>query len=263
MTDERLDSTVVRRLIEIGKDADPLMLLLVTYLGAAFHASIFGSTRVFIVPHREKLREMLNGPPTYARVQEPDLRIMDEVSRQLELVYRLAVFDSFLNNLTGYALAARPSKAIGRAQMQASLLLGKTRADVVNEYIARRTKSLSRENFGIRIQALREITDVNLQIPKPDLDHLKRLSNLRNTIVHEGSGFQFTVDDDLHIHSQAQAQSVSMAPEDFGVINRVAASLYEQYVVQFIRREINQVEHTALDALSVRDDYPNSTNGQP
>jgi hypothetical protein len=32
-----------------------------------------------------------------------------------------------------YALAARPSKAIGRAQMQAGILLGKTRSQVVNE----------------------------------------------------------------------------------------------------------------------------------
>lgn len=38
---DRLDSAIVRKLIEIGKGGDPLMLLLVTYLGAAFHASLF------------------------------------------------------------------------------------------------------------------------------------------------------------------------------------------------------------------------------
>ena len=62
MTD-RLDSTVVRRIIEIGTSGDPLMLLLVTYLGAAFHASLFGGVRVFMAPHQEKLRELFNGPP--------------------------------------------------------------------------------------------------------------------------------------------------------------------------------------------------------
>src|SRR6202011_3055504 len=120
-------------------------------------------------------------------------------------------FDSFLNNLTSYALAARPSKATGSAQMHVSVLLGKTRAEVVNGYIARRTKSLSRESFAMRIQALREITDVDFQLPKDDLEKLKRWSNLRNAIIHEGSAYQFTVDDELRIHSQAQAQAVTMA----------------------------------------------------
>jgi hypothetical protein len=43
-----------------------------------------------------------------------------------------AVFDSFLNNLTSYALAAQPSKAIGTAHMSVSILLGKTRAAVIS-----------------------------------------------------------------------------------------------------------------------------------
>ena len=250
MTD-RLDSTVVRRIIEIGTSGDPLMLLLVTYLGAAFHASLFGGVRVFMAPHQEKLRELFNGPPSNAHLQKQDLGIVNNVSHQLELVYRLAVFDSFLNNLTSYALAARPSKAIGRAQMQVSVLPGKTRAEVVNEYIARRTKSLSRENFGTRIQALREITEADFQIPRSDLDDLKRLSNLRNAIVHEGAAYQFTVDNDLRIHSHAEAQTVTMAPnEKFGIINRVAASIYEQYVTQFIRRGLHELEQSTLAALS-------------
>jgi len=162
---DQLDGAVVRRLVEISKE-DPLIILLVTYLAAAYHASLFGGVRAFMVPHHEKIREILNGAPLNAKLREPDLRFVHDVSHQLELVYRLAIFDSFLNNLTSYALAARPSKAIGRAQMQVSVLLGKTRAEVVNEYIARRTKSLSRESFGTRIQALREITNANFQIPK-------------------------------------------------------------------------------------------------
>src|SRR5262245_50487641 len=112
MTD-RLDSSIVRRLVELERTSDPLLLLLMTYLGAAFHASLFGGVRAFMIPHHEKLREMLNGPPSNAHLQEPDLRIVQRVSHELELVYRLAVFDNFLNNLTSYALAARPSKAIG------------------------------------------------------------------------------------------------------------------------------------------------------
>jgi hypothetical protein len=201
---ERLDSTIVRRLIEIGGD-NPLILLLVTYLGAAFHASLFASMWSFMIPHREKIMEILNGPPTNASLQEPDLRIVGRVGRELQLVYRLAVFDSFLNNLTSYALASRPSKAIGRAQIQVSVLLGQSRATVVNEYIARRMKSLSRENFGTRIQALREITEAPLELPKEDVEEFKRLTNLRNAIVHEGSAYQFVLDDDLKIHSQVHA----------------------------------------------------------
>jgi hypothetical protein len=249
MTD-RMDSAVVRRLIEIGSSGDPLMLLLVTYLGAAFHASLFGGVHSFMRPHQERLREMLNGPPSNAHLREPDLPIVLAVSRELELVYRLAILDSFLNNLTSYALALRPSKAIGRAQMQASVLLGKTRAEVVNEYIARRTKSLSRENFGTRIQALRDITGTSFQIPKGDSDELKRLSNIRNAIVHEGSAYQFTVDNDLRIHSQAHAQTVTMGWENFDVINRVAATMYEQYVTQFVGRDINALERGTLTALN-------------
>jgi hypothetical protein len=246
--DQRLDSAVLRNLVQIGTN-DPLMLLLVTYLGAAFHASLFGGVRVFMIPHQEKLREMFNGPPSNASLQEPDLGIVQKVAHQLELVYRLAVFDSFLNNLTSYALAATPSKAIGRAQMQVSVLLGKTRADVVNDYIARRTKSLSRENFGTRIQALREISGTDFRLPQNDLDDLKRLSNLRNTIIHEGSAFQFTVDDDLRIHSHAETQTITMGPENFDTINRVAASIYEQYVSRFIGRDLNEAERSIVGAL--------------
>jgi hypothetical protein len=96
---DRLDSAVVRRLVEIGTSGDPLMLLLVTYLAAAFHASLFGGVRAFMVPHHEKLREILSGEPTNAKVGLSDLRIVHDVSHQLELVYRIAVFDSFLNEL--------------------------------------------------------------------------------------------------------------------------------------------------------------------
>jgi hypothetical protein len=114
------------------------------------------------------------------------------------------------------------------------------------KYIARRTKSLSRENFGTRIQALREITGLTFAISKDDLDKLKRLSNIRNAIVHEGTAFQFTVDDDLRVHSQAETQKVTMGTEDFGVISRIAASIYRDYVTQFAGRELHVVERVAL-----------------
>ena len=247
---DRLDSSIVRKLVEIGKSGDPLILVLVTYLGAAFHASLFDGVRTFMTPHLTKIRELLNEPPSSAKLQEPDLRIVQRVSHQLVLVYRIAIFDSFLNNLTSYALAARPSKATGSAQMHVSVLLGKTRADVVNGYIARRTKSLSRENFATRIQALREITDVDFQLPKEDFEELKRLSNLRNAIIHEGSAYQFTVDNELNIHSQAEAQVVNMGDERFDVINRIAALIYEQYVTQFVGRDLHDIECATIAALN-------------
>ena len=160
-------------------------------------------------------------------------------------------FDSFLNNLTSYALAARPSKAIGSAHMSVSVLLGKTRGSIVNEHIAKRTKSLSRENFGTRIQALRDISGADFKIPKDYMDDLKRLSNLRNTIVHEGAAFQFTVDDDLHIHSEADHQTIDVSPaERFDSINPIAACIYEQYVTKFVGRDLNDIERSIVDALS-------------
>jgi hypothetical protein len=249
MTD-RLDSTIVRTLVELGASGDPLMVLLVTYLGDAFRASLFGVVRASMMPHQEKIREVLNSPPSDANLRTVDLPIIQEISRELELVYRIAVFDSFLNNLTSYALARRPSKAIGRAQMQVSILLGKTRAEVVNDYIARRTKSLSRETFGARIQALREITETDFQIPKDHLDELKRISNLRNTIIHEGSAYQFSIDNDLHIHSHAAMQTVTMGMESLEVITKIAALIYEQYVTKFIGRELHDLERRSLTALS-------------
>src|SRR5262245_39629342 len=88
------------------------------------------------------------------------------------------------------------------------------------------------------------------QIPKNDFEELKRLSNLRNAIVHEGSAYQFTVDDQLRIHSQAQTQTVTMGQEDFDVINRIAALIYEQYVTKFVRRDLHEVERFAIDALN-------------
>jgi hypothetical protein len=251
MTD-RLDSAIVREITQLGT-SDPLALMLVTYLGAAFHASLFGGFQVFIAPHQEKIRELLNSPPSNAKLQPQDLGIIGNVAHQLELVYRLAVFDSFLNNLTSYALAARPSKAFGTAHMQVSVLMAKTRAAVVNEYITRRTKSLSRENFGTRIQALREIAETDFRFEKDDMDNLKRLSNLRNAIIHEGSAFQFTVDDDLRIRSHAETQTITMSrAEKFELINRIAASLYEQYVTRFIGRKLTEVEQGTLDALNNR-----------
>ena len=247
---ERMQSSVVNKLIEIGKSTDPLMLMLVSYLGAAYHASLFDGVRLFMRPHLEEIRKLLNAPPSPARLQEPDLRIVQLVSHQLVLVHRIAIFDSFLNNLTSYALAARPSKAIGSAQMHVSILLGKTRSEIVNQYIVRRTKVLSRESFATRIEALRDITEVDLQIPSADLDELKRLSNLRNAIIHEGSAYQFTVDDQLRIHSHAETRSVSMGDERFDVINKVAALIYEQYVRQSIGRDLHDLERTAIAALN-------------
>lgn len=155
------------------------------------------------------------------------------------LVYRIAIFDSFLNNLTSYALATRPSKATGSAQMHVSVLLGKTKADIVNEYIARRTKSLSRENFTTRIQ-----------LPKSDFEELQRLSNLRNVIVHEGTGYQFTVDDQLRIHSHVETQMVEMGVERIDVISRIAALIYEPYVRKFVGRELHELERQTISALN-------------
>jgi hypothetical protein len=245
---ERLDSAIVRRIIEIGSD-DPLMLLLVTYVGAAFHASLFGGIRAFLVPHEQKVYELICGPPTNASLRHPDLRIAHRVAHQLELVYRLAVFDSFITSLTSYALAARPVKAIGSAQMPVGVLLGKTRSFVVNEHIAKRTKSLSRESFGVRIQALREISEVDLVLSENDLGDLRKLSNLRNAIVHEGATFQFTVDDDLRIHPHAQTQTVTITSQKFDVINRIAAAIYEQYVTKFIARELSEPERVLVAGL--------------
>jgi hypothetical protein len=245
-----MNSAVVKKLIELASSGDPLMLVLVTYLGAAFHASLFDGVRMFMGPHVEKIREILNGPPTNTALREPDLRIVQRVSHQLVVVYRIAIFDSFLNNLTSYSLAARPSKAIGSAQMQASVLLGKTRAEVVNSYIARRTKSLSRENFATRFQALRDITEVDFKIADASLAELKRLSDLRNAIIHEGSAYQFTVDDQLRIHSQAEAQEIAMGNERFDVINAIAASLYEQYITHFLKRELHELEVNVIAALN-------------
>jgi hypothetical protein len=100
------------------------------------------------------------------------------------------------------------------------------------------------------IQALREITDVDFQFSEKDFEDLKRLSNLRNAIIHEGSAYQFTMDDQLRIHSQAEAQVVMMGDERFDVINRIAALMYEPYVRQFVGRDLHEIESTAIAALN-------------
>jgi hypothetical protein len=78
----------------------------------------------------------------------------------------------------------------------------------------------------------------------------RRLINLRNAIVHEGAAFQFSVDDDLRIHPQAQSQTVSLSEEDsFASINRIAAALYAPYIEKFIGRELNDIEVSTLEGL--------------
>jgi hypothetical protein len=244
---DKLDSAIVRDIIEVGSN-DPLSLLLVTYLGAAYHASLFNGFIAFIGPHQEQICQLLDG-----HLDLTQMKIVRGVANHLQLVYRLAVFDSFLNNLTSYALAARPSKAIREAKMPVSVLLAKTRANVVNDCIARRTKSLARESYRNRIQELRDICEIDFRLDKDDVDKLKRLSDLRNAIVHEGSAFQFTVDDDLKIKRHAETQRVNLSTsENIDLINRIAASLYEQYVTRFIGRDLHQIEQGAVDALSNR-----------
>jgi hypothetical protein len=245
---DHIDSSIVRKMIDIGSK-DPLALLLTSYLASALDASLFSAFHVFLEPHEEKLCEMF-AKATNASISPPELSSIRKTAHHLNLVYRLAVFDSFLNNLTNYALAVRPAKAIGRAEMQASILLGKSRAQIVNEYIAKRTKTLSRERFDTRIKALQDITEVEIVLPKNDLASLSKLSELRNAIVHEGAGFQFTVDDNLQIHSQAQMQQVSLTrSERFDVMNRLAALIYEQFVSKFVPRDLNEMERTAIKAL--------------
>jgi hypothetical protein len=246
MTD-KLNSAIVREMIEMGSQ-DPIAFVLGSYMEAALSAALFESFIVHIQERKAQLCGLLSTPPTDMGLTPQFFQLITEVSHQLHIVYRLAIFDSFLNNLTTYALAARPAKAVGHAQMQVSILLAKTRADAINDHIEKRTKSLSRENFGSRIQALREICEIDLSLDKDDVAELKRLSDLRNAIVHEGSAF--TVDDNLRINPRAETQKIKVPSlENFPATDRLAASIYEQYVTSFLDRKLQTVEQVVLSAL--------------
>lgn len=43
----------------------------------------FDGVRTFMAPHLEKIRELLNVPPSPAKLLEPDLRIVQKVSINL------------------------------------------------------------------------------------------------------------------------------------------------------------------------------------
>jgi hypothetical protein len=243
MTD-KLESKIVREIIELKEPTHALAMVLIAHLAATYRVVLFGHFIASIEPHEKEICELMHG-----QLDMPQMSHVREGGRELELVYRLAVFDSFLNNLTSYALAARPAKAIGSAQMQASVLLAKSRSEIVNEYISKRTKTLSRETFGTRIQGLRDICEVDFRFNQNDVEELKRLSNLRNAIIHEGQAFQFTVDDNLSISPHTQKQKVNLSIEEFAPLPRLAASLYRQYVTKFIGRACDQLEETCLSAL--------------
>src|SRR4051812_14374545 len=121
-------------------------MILVAYLGSAVRANAFGSHRISLRPTEDVKKPQPSSPEELALEAIAKLRtgrLLYEVAHQMELVYRLAVFDTFLNNLTSYALASLPTKAIGSSQIPVGVLLAKTRGTVINDCIAGRAKSLA------------------------------------------------------------------------------------------------------------------------
>ena len=247
--DDDLNASIVHEILEVGTD-DPLGIILVTYLGAAYHAAVFGGIRSFLMPFEERIYEMLKEDPVSASIRSPDLKVFDRVGHQMELIYRVAIFDSFLNSLTSFALAMRPGKAIGNAQMPAGQLLSKTRSALVNKYIARRAKALSREDFITRIHALRDVMEIKLPLQKDNLRRLKQVSDMRNTIVHEGTVFQFSVDENLEISPSLGQKTVKIPKEQkFKFINHLVAEIYEGCVNKFMDRDLNKLEKIVIKVL--------------
>jgi hypothetical protein len=236
------------------RDADIQLavVIIVTYLTGLYGLSVFSLYRRIFVEHIELFKPVIEASDKLEPA--PPLKHFKRISKEMEVVYRLAIFDSFLNNVTRYALARRPEKAVGQAQMHVGKLINSTKSAIINSHIESKARSIGTGSFVERIQALERIMDVRLNVPAGLKDKLRQVSRIRNEIVHTvGDAFPFSLDENMSISSGFEAKGIELQDDfDAAFLGDLTAIIYETFVVQFLGRELHGFERTAVNAVKSR-----------
>jgi hypothetical protein len=235
---------------EAKKDADVrLAPVIVSYLASLLGLADFSVYRQKIVLHNDLFKSV---------IEENDraLRHFVRISREMEIVYRLAIFDALLSNITRYALAARPEKAVGQAQMYVGKLINSTKSAIINSHIESKVKSIGTGSFVERVKALQSIMGVPIEFNDETKEKLRQISRIRNEIVHTaGSAYGFSLDENMAISHGYDAAEIDI-PDDFDTqfLHNLASIIYETFVVKFLERELHDIERIAVNGL--RSDKP-------
>lgn len=163
---------------------------------------------------------------------------------KLMLVAGLSHFDSFLTNMTKLAFLKNTSKLIGDTTIQASMLLSKTRANIINDLFNKKISEISRKNFFDRIEILRGVTGQKIKISEFEKKVLSRLSRQRNWVVHEQQNAFFTVNENFTVETNFQQEELreKMNRFEFDVPEYIALRLYIDVFKYVVERDPEGLE---------------------
>jgi hypothetical protein len=172
-----------------------------------------------------------------------------KVGFESHFVYQIAVFDSLLNSLTSFVLCHRPGSAVGDKDVKVGKLISTPSAQIIAECIDSRVKHLSRENFVFRIKELERILKVDFGIGVAEYNKLKAATGARNKIVHEGSSYEFTLNENMfvilkdgernRISSKDWAYFQFIAPLALKIFLRVSEVFFSSDTEGFINKQLH------------------------
>jgi hypothetical protein len=124
-----------------------------------------------------------------------DRETFDYVVTASLLVYCVSMFDVFLSDVTRLLLlnnlAALGKNCLVPIEVLASQ---KARNEIIKKEVEKRVRNIAYSSFQDRLASLSTVFGIKLDLEEKEQLELRRLSELRNKIVHDQSAFLFKLD---------------------------------------------------------------------
>lgn len=223
-------------------------LVIVSYLASLYGLATFSLYQSKFVEHINIFQSIIESDD---QIKHAPLKHFERISKEMEIVYRLAIFDAFLTNMTRYALVKRPGKAIGQAQMHVGKLINSTKSAIINTYIDKKLTSIGVGSFIQRIIDLEKILDEKFDVSDLCKCKLRTILKIRNEIVHTtGNTYSFSLDENMSMSESFEAKKIEI-PDDLDIcfLEDLASIIYEIFVVRFLGRELQEIERIAVNGI--------------
>lgn len=200
------------------------------------------STHVLVAVEEDQ-QHKLKLVGNWGQITPDNLALFEAVYCQNILVTAITLFDTFLSDVTRFLLLIHP-KSISDQQIRLHEILNLTSvAEIINEVVIRKARGISYKNYRDRIKFLETTFGINAASLSDKIESLAQYVELRNSIIHDVSLFQYT--------AGGQLREVEVTPKEDQVVDWITAEqalLVCVEIIQALSSEISrQVFATELD----------------
>lgn len=161
------------------------------------------------------------------------------------VVYCVSLFDVFLSDLTRVLLFNNIA-ALGKSCVVPIEVLASStaRIEIIKKEVEKRVRTVSYKSFEERVEFLQTIFGLSFRLDEEEKSILRRISNLRNRIVHDQSVNLLDIDQELVLSLRAKADPKSPVPVEWEDINNA-----DRLFIKLSKRIIHSV---CADVLRVK-----------